>query len=216
MPRRFAWIAIPLFLVGCAHGAGPATVTPELADRAVRLTAPARPLRVVFHWRVLDGEARFSGEGAARIEPSYHARLDLFGAHGEGYLSAALVDAELRIPGEPDAVLPPPAMIWAVLGVVRPPDGATLEGTEQSGNTVELEYGTEDGRLRYVLEEDRLRSVEWRSRGRRMVVELEGGSRGVPDVAAYRDWSRNTELHIELENVEEVEPYPPEIWTPGR
>jgi hypothetical protein len=170
---------------------------------------------VIFDWRVLDGDARFAGQGVARIEGPYRARLDLFGPRGEGYLSAALVYEELRLPGPPDAVVPPPAMIWAALGVVRPPEAAVLQGTRQRGTTVELVYGTAEGRVRYTLEAGRLRAAEWRRAGGRMVVDLAGDAHGLPGEATYRDWASNTELHLELETVEEVEPYPPEIWTPG-
>lgn len=210
------WVAAILGLTACSLNQAPSTVDPAAAEQAIRVTTPRAPLRAIFRWRVLDGEARFSGEGAARIEPPYRARLDLFGAHGEGYLSAALVETELRLPGTADAVLPPAAMIWSVLGVVRPPEAAVLQGTRQRGTVLELYYTTEDGRLRYTMDGERLRSAEWRRGGGRMVVELEGGMRGLPETASYRDWANNTELHIELESVEEVEPYPPEIWTPGR
>lgn len=194
----------------------PSTLDPGAAQRAIDLTAPDRPLRAVFGWRILDGDARFSGRGAARVEAPYRARLDLFGPNGEGYLSAALVGTDLRLPGEPDRALPPPAMIWSVLGVIRPPDGATLLGTREEAGHLELVYQVADSRLRYALEEGRLRMVEWRGGGRRMVVELRDGTGGLPEVSFYRDWSQNTELQTELETVEEVDPYPADIWTLGR
>lgn len=210
---RIAALAVATLLVGCAGRGVPATVDPAAADRAVRETAPDRPLRVVFEWRILDGEARFAGDGVARIEDPYRARLDLFGPKGEGYLSAALVGTELRLPGEPDRALPPPAMIWSVLGVVNPPEDAELRGTRQNGDELELHYAVDGSRLLYVLRGPRLRLVEWRGGGRHMVVELEAAADGMPVAAAYRDWSRGTELHIGVGTVEEVESYPPDIWT---
>ena len=210
------WIIVVTLLTACSTRGIPDTLDPDAARLAVEATAPDRPLRVLFGWRILDGGARFSGEGAARIEPPYRARLDLFGPNGEGYLSAALVGTDLRLPGEPDRALPPPAIIWSVLGVVRPPDDAILLGTREVEGRVELHYGVGESRLRYVLQDGRLRSVDWRGDGRRMVLELNGASGALPTEAAYRDWSQNTELHTELETVEEVDPYPPEIWTLGR
>ncbi len=213
---RIAVMLVVVGLAGCALHGVPDAAQPAVAERAVRETAPDRPLRVIFRWRALDGRARFSGQGVARIEGPYRARLDLFGPRGEGYLSAALVEDRLRFPGEPDAVVPPPAMIWSALGVVRPPEAAVLQGTRRRGTTVELYYQTGEGRLRFTLEEGRLRTAEWRRDRGRMVVELADDVHGLPGRAAYRDWANNTELHLELETVEEVEPYPPEIWTPGR
>lgn len=216
MERVWVGIIAAALLAGCAGRGVPATVDPGAADRAVRETAPDRPLRVIFRWTILDGEARFSGDGVARVEDPYRARLDLFGPQGEGYLSAALVGTDLRLPGEPDRALPPPALIWSVLGVVRPPDDAELVGTRQVGDELELHYAVGESRLLYVLEAARLRLVEWRGAGRHMIVELGAAVDGMPAAATYRDWSRSTELHMELETVEEVEPYPAEIWTLGR
>ena len=49
----------------------------------------------------------------ARIEPPSKARLDLFLDNGEGVLSAALVDDELRLPhGAPEDILPPVELMW--------------------------------------------------------------------------------------------------------
>lgn len=220
-PTRLGSLVLVAVTAACAGRGVPETADPVLAEAAVRETAPDRPLRAVFGWRALDGQARFSGEGAARIEPPYRARLDLFGPRGEGYLTAALIDRELRLPGEPEVALPPPAMLWALLGVVRPPADAVLEGTRVTGDGEaeerELYFAVDGSRLRYVLAGGRLHTAEWTGGGRRMIIELAASADGpLPRTAAYRDWSRNTELHIGLEAVEEVEPYPPEIWTPGR
>ena len=213
---RVGVLAVTALLTACAGRAIPDTLEPAVAERAIRETAPDRPLRAIFDWEALDGEARFAGEGAARIEPPYRARLDLFSAHGETYLSAALVGGEFRLPGEPGVALPPPAMSWAVFGVVRPPGNAELLGTRVQDSETELHYGVEGSRIVYVMTGSRLWSAEWRGAGRRMRVELEDNGEALPARAIYRDWSRNTELHIELQRVEEVEPYPPEIWDPGR
>lgn len=214
--RRTAIAMLALLLTGCAARGVPATLDPPLADEAVAATAPDRPLRAIFDWRMLDGEARFSGSGAARIEPPYHARLDLFGPRGEAYLSAALVDEDVRLPpGAGDVPLPPPPMMWAVLGVVAPPDGATLAGTRVRDGRAELYYARGDEQLIYHLENGRLRRVSWEGGGRRMDVELTGRTAGLPREAVYRDWSGYTELRITVEQVDEVDPYPAEIWRPG-
>ena len=220
-PVRLGSLVLVALTAACAGRGVPETADPVVAERAVRETAPDRPLRAVFGWRALDGQARFSGEGVARIEPPYRARLDLFGPRGEGYLTAALVDREIRLPADPEVALPPPAMLWALLGVVRPPADAVLEATRVSAagheEERELYYEVDGSRLRYVLVGARLRSAEWTGGGRRMIIELAASPEGLlPSTATYRDWSQNTELHIGLEGVEEVEPYPPEIWTPGR
>lgn len=207
-----------MLMAGCAGYRVPDTIQPGVAEGAIAGTAPDRPLRVVFDWRILDGEARFTGSGAARIEPPLRARLDLFGPRGDGYLSAALVDAEIRLPPGVEAPqLPPPALMWAVLGVVAPPPRATLVGTRTDGASTELHYRVEErGRIRYTLEGDALRQVLWEGEDRKMVVELGAPAAfGLPAEAVYRDWSGYTELMMTLERADEVDTYPPETWTPG-
>lgn len=212
--------ALVLLLTGavaaCAGRGVPETLEPEIAATAIGRSAPDRPLQVVFDWTVLDGSARFSGSGAARIEPPYRARLDLFGPQGEGYVSAALVGTDLRLPpGAPAIRLPPAAMMWAVLGVVLPPERARLVGTRSSADRTELYYDADGSRLRYTLVDGRLRSATWDGDGRRMAVELSGVVEpGLPRSAFYRDGSAHTELKLELKRVNEVESYPPDIWIP--
>lgn len=211
------FFGLALLLSGCAGRGLPATVDAGVAADAITGTAPDRPLRVIFDWTILDGGARFNGSGAARIEPPYRARLDLFGPRGEGYLSAALVESDLRLPGGTPAVpLPPPAMIWAALGVVAPPESAVLVGTRVNPDRTELYYDVAESRLRYTLRGGRLSSARWDGPGRRMALELTGSIEpGLPAGAYFRDASAGMELKLNLEQVDEVEPYPPEIWTPG-
>ena len=215
-PFFLAAVACPLVLA-CAANPVPETADPSVAEAVVRETAPDTAVRVIFDWTILEGEARFSGRGVARIQPPHHARLDLFGPRGDGYLSAALVGDEVRLPpGIEGGPLPPPAMMWSVLGVVAPPAGAILEGTLSDGGRTELHYAVDGSRLRYTLEQGRLSQVQWEGDGRRMVVRLNGaGADGVPREAHYRDVSGYTELMLNRESVNEEEPFPSDIWTPG-
>jgi hypothetical protein len=217
-PSRTIPLPLLLLLGACATHAPPDTADPAVADVVLAATAPDRPLHVVFEWRALEGDARFTGEGVARIQPPHHARLDLFGPRGDTYLSAGLVGDDLRLPpGVQAGQIPPPALMWAVLGVVAPPQGAVLVGTRDDGARAELYYETDAGTLWYVLEGGRLRSARWDGAGRRMVVELRGETGpGLPTQATYRDFAAVAELMLNLESVDEVEPFSPDIWNPGR
>ena len=219
LARQVVLVAVLAGLGGCAsRDALPETVEPAVAESAVRATAPDRPLRIVFQWRIMQADARFSGQGAGRVQPPLRARLDLFGPGGNAVLSAALVGDDLRLPpGVPPVQLPPPALMWAALGVVAPPDRATLVGTSVEPARTRLYYQIDEGRLRYTLEGDQLTAALWETDGRRMVVDLSGTSRlGLPGEALYRDPSGPTELMLNLEQVDEAEPYPPDTWQPGR
>lgn len=195
---------------------GPAD--PTVAGAAVAATALEGPLRVVFDWRMRERDARYNGQGVARVEPPDRARLDLFGPRGEGLLSAAVVGQAVRLPEAAQTVpMPPPALLWGTLGVVAPPPGATLDGTQQDGQRVRLAYTLPDGRLLYELEAGRLRGMRLEGPNRRMTVELEGDAgHGAPRRAVYRDWSAFVELEMDVDRVEDVDPYPDDVWVPGR
>jgi hypothetical protein len=217
-PRCLLPVVIGLTLGACAAHSIPTTVEPATAAAAIEATTPDRPLHIVFDWQAIEGEARFTGQGVARVQPPFRARLDLFGPRGDTYLSAALVGGELRMPpGVAGVQMPPPALMWAVLGVVAPPEDAILAGTREAGARTELYYETDGGILRYVLEGGRLVSAQWDGRGRRLAVDLRGQAAfGLPVRTTYRDAAAATELMLNLESVDEVDPHPPEIWTPGR
>lgn len=194
---------------------------PVVAQAIIDSTALRRPMHIVFGWNFTEENARFSGQGAARVQPPYHARLDLFGPRGETYLAAAAVADELRLPpGLPDAlksVVPPIALLWSALGVVRAPEGATLDLTSQSGDTTTVGYARNNERWRFRAVRGRLQYAEWQGpdRGRR-TVELRGtGPHDLPAVAVYRDWLAFRELTLTLDRANETAGFPPDTWQPG-
>lgn len=201
---------------GFAEG-GPA---PLIAQRLVEATAVSEPLHVTFDWSLRDREARFSGSGAARVQPPYRGRLDLFGPRGEVYLVATIERGSIQLPAGADReALPPPALLWAALGVLYPPDGAELTGTSTSTGTAEeqetqLEYRLGEERWRFRLVGDMLRSAEWQngSDGRR-TVELEGtGGPGLPQRARYRDWIAFRELELNIRTAEPTEAFSDDVF----
>jgi len=217
IPRRIL-ATLPLLAACAARSVPPAAPPdPELAREAVEATEPRRTIQITFDWNVRERDARFSGRGVARVQPPYHARLDLFGPRGEGYLTAALVEGGLRLPpAAQDAPVPPPPLLWSVLGVFWPPADAELIATEREGSVVRLEYRNGAERWRYRLEGGRLLYAEWQpANGGRHTVELRhGDGDGPPREARYRDWAAFVELVLMLDSVEDAQPFPPEIWTP--
>ncbi|HSM36095.1 MAG TPA: hypothetical protein VK837_06830 [Longimicrobiales bacterium] len=170
-----------------------------------------------FDWSLREREARFSGEGAVRVAAPEHARLDLFGPRGEFFLAAALVGDDLRLPpGVEDVPLPPPALFWAVLGVLRRPAGATLAATGRDGSAVELDYARGEERWSYRVEAGAVREAEWTDDlGGRMTVEVRAAdAEGRPTSVRYRDWPAFVELVIDVTGTEAVEGHPDETWDP--
>ncbi|HZD06111.1 MAG TPA: hypothetical protein VE173_14465, partial [Longimicrobiales bacterium] len=128
---------------------------------------------------------------------------------------------DLRIPpGVPEGIIPPSHLLWGVLGVFSPGAGAALLGAEDRGaEGVLMRYGYEDGKeIHYVLLGRRVQQVELLRDGhvvQRVSLDLESGAR-YPADAVYRDLGAFRELKITRESVEQVEPYPPDIWDPIR
>ncbi|NLG62917.1 MAG: hypothetical protein GX539_11805 [Candidatus Cloacimonetes bacterium] len=213
---------IGLLCAACASSGsfaagGPA---PLIAQRLVEATTVGEPLHITFDWSLREREARYNGAGAARVQPPYRGRLDLFGPRGETYLIATIDHGRIDLPqgAERDA-LPPPALLWAALGVLYPPDGAQLTGTSTTGEGAEgqetqLEYRLGDERWRFRLVGDMLRSAEWQngSDGRR-TVELDGTiSPGLPQRARYRDWIAFRELELNIRTAEPTEAFSDDVF----
>lgn len=189
---------------------------PQLAQNLVDSTAIRRPLHLIFSWTFTEQSARFTGKGSTRVEPQYKARLDLFGPRGETYLAAAAIGDELRLPpGAPANLIPPVGLLWSAMGVFRPPPGATLESTHQTGDTLTLGYSLANERWRFRSIRGRLQYVEWNGPGGLREVKLEGEMRhGLPKIAVYRDHTAFRELSLTLDQVNEAAPFPPDIWDP--
>ena len=210
---RTALVIGGLGLAACAGRARPGEVQPGVAENALAETRLSGPALLVFDWRLRDGQARFSGSGAARVAPD-RARLDLFGPQDVLYLSALLRDDQLETPqGVPAELVPPAPLLWSVLGVVRPPQGAQLLTAVSRPDQTVLVYGDRGGDWRYVLNGEKLRRVEWlTAAGARHTVELEPGDLA-PRKSVYRDWQEYRELVLELKREEAVDSFPPEVWT---
>ncbi|MBI4409642.1 MAG: hypothetical protein HY561_08045 [Gemmatimonadetes bacterium] len=216
--RSIALLPLLLAPAACAarHGSVSTPAEAAAAERdAIAVTAPQRPLRILFDWTLKEADASFGGRGIARVEPPYRARVDLFGPRQETVLSAALVDGELRLPAGAAAPLPPPSLLWGTLGVFRPPPGAQLTRVQKGPEETRLEYRQKDGRWRFLLADGRLQRAEWEGESGRQSVELSAAEAGVALDAVYRDWVAFRELSLKLDDVQTVDPFPPEIWTPG-
>lgn len=200
---------------------GPAIDAREVALLREADTRPLRPMRTVFRWRINEQGARFSGQGVVRMEPPYRARLDLFLENGEAVLQAALVDDDLRIPAQaPPGLIPPAPLLWISLGVFRPGRLSRLVGGEAIDSTgVRLRYRiAAGGEARFEFENGVPISGELLRGGRveeTLRVDWGPDSDVIPSGTLYRNLPSFRELEIEVESVDYVETYPPDIWDIG-
>ncbi len=210
-------------LLGCGGGNRVVVIEPPVNVQEVVLRAESNerlqvPQQVVFDWAMNErGGARVDGQGVARMEPPFRARLDLFLGNGEPAGAAAMVDDDLRLPTNmPPSVLPPPNLLWGALGVFRPGLGTALLGAERDGDRMLVRYGLPgDAQAVYRLFQGRIEQVEVLRGGsvvQRLTVERD--ELGVPTEALYRDLVEVTELKMTRTSVAQTEPFPADIWMP--
>lgn len=193
-------------------GPDPAVIAAELQ----RATLPASPRQATFQWELDERGAKFRGRGVARYAAPDRFRLDLFGPRGETYLAAALVDETPRIPAAlaERFQLPSPALLWAAVGVVRPPRDARLLGAARSGAETTARWGAGDDVFEYRAEGGVLRSLRRLRRGGVLESVEVDTQDGRPTRAQYRDWVVLRTLTITPESVTDVASFPEDTWSP--
>lgn len=199
---------------GQAAGPDPAV----LAAEAARATVPASPRQVNFAWQLDEAGARFQGRGVGRMIAPSRVRLDLFGPRGETYLSAALVDGEVRVPAIVASrfQLPSPALLWGAVGVIAPPAEATLLSAAADGAATTLRYQLGADVLEYRTRDGRLQTVRRTARGGTAEsIDLEYNDRGLAS-ARYRDWAAYRTLNLTYEPATDASSFPDATWViPG-
>lgn len=214
--RSAVYVALLVGLTACAGTAGTnaAPADPAAESRLIEATQPDRRLEVLFDWTMSDRDARFAGRGLLRLDNSARARVDLFGPRGETLAAAVVEEGVMRVvPQSAAAMLPPPALLWSVLGVFRQPVDAPLTGTTATGTETRLDYQRDGTRWSFSFQDDRLRSTEWTDGTGRRTVELRGDAGfSLPAEAAFRDWTEFRELNLSVTEVEEKASFDVETW----
>ncbi|HYH79073.1 MAG TPA: hypothetical protein VEX86_04730 [Longimicrobium sp.] len=200
-----------------AAGSASAASPDSIAAALRRATTPASPTQARFAWSLDEAGSRFSGSGVARYAAPERFRLDLFGPRGETYLAAALVGETARIPPQVAErfKLPSPALLWAAVGVVRPPSAARLTSATDEGGRVTLRYDLgADGTLEYRAQGTHLASVRrLRGGGVQETVDLERGADGALKAARYRDVPAFRNLNLTLQSSDAAS-FSEDVWSP--
>lgn len=204
-----------------APAAGSASAAPDpdsIAAALKRATLPSSPKQARFAWSLDEAGSRFNGRGVARYVAPERFRLDLFGPRGETVLAAALVGETPRVP--PTVTerfkLPSLALLWATVGVVRPPAAARLASATDEGGRVTVRYDLgSEGTLEYHARGGRLESLR-RLKGSAVQesVEIDRTSAGALRAARYRDWVALRNLNLTLESSSDASTFPDDTWNP--
>jgi hypothetical protein len=204
---------------GCATVPAGGPPDPATEARVVAATAPQQPMQVTFDWNMTDRDARFNGRGVLRVDRGYRARVDLFGPRGETLTAGVVEGEQMRVvPAGSEALLPPPALLWAALGVFRAPTGTVLTSTTAVDGGFILGYARDDAHWTFRFENDALRSTEWtQGRARRTVVLTGTAPMGLPQQAVFRDWTEFRELTLRVTDVEQRTGFDRDVWIlPGQ
>ena len=128
--------------VGCAAAprAGPLTGVPVATGVPDTRLRPGYR-RLIFAWEAKERVFSARGEGVARLAPPDSLRIDLFLENGSSGGYAILIGDSLVALAQDEArrSLPPEAMLWATLGVVRVTAPDTT--ARQDGDTLRVEIG---------------------------------------------------------------------------
>jgi len=107
-------------------------------------------------------------------------------------------------------------IVWAAVGVVRPPASARLTAATDEGGRVTLRYDLGgDGTLEYRAQGGRLQSVRrLRGGGVQESVDLERAADGSLKAARYRDQAAYRSLNLTLESSTDVASFADDVWSP--
>lgn len=147
----------------------------EAAERDVavawaRATLPGRQTAIRFRWKYRDDRRSLGGRGTARIGPPDSLRFDFSGPLGFGAGAAVVVGDTVVWADPPErfrSLVPAVRLLWAALGVVRPPAaGVAVSGRVAPPRSI---WRFVDGgdTLDYVVTagSERVLEAEWRREG---------------------------------------------------
>ncbi|GEM_PF-359691 len=213
----------------------PLPLAPVDRDAAVawaRATAPVHPTAIRFRWRYQDAQKRWGGRGQARIAPPDSLRFDYVGPLGLG-AGAAVVVGDTAIWADPEksfrSLVPAVRMLWASLGVVRPPaeeaavfgmasgadaaggggdGGVSLWRFVEGGDTLDYRETRRDGR---VLE------AEWRRAGTVIArSRTTFDARALPASARVEFPKERARFELTVVAVDTAAAFDPAIWRSRR
>jgi hypothetical protein len=210
MMSRLAFaLALCLSAVGCAPRLKP--LGGELtAVIAMPRTEMARGYRqIFFDWEYTDADMSGKGNGVARVAWPDSGRLDFFLAGGLAGGSAVLIGDSLQLPGIDlfRRLIPPPTLLWAVLGRSAFPVTRDTAVSRQ-GALLQADLG-QPVQWRATFRSDSLVRLE-RVEGKRVVEWVEH----LPDRhIVYRQEAARRSLKLQVTRIDTVGSFDASIWS---
>ena len=206
--RLLMLCATSAFVAGCAPRVAPLEGAPAPNRSLPNIQLPGQHRHLSFRWNYEENSLLTNGEGAIRASAPDSARVDLFLNGGVSLGYAILVGDSLRGPhiDQIRRVLPPPAMMWAVLGrLAIPPLPDTVVNVE--GETIHADIGR-PAAWRVTIKGNRLMQLARLNGGRiAEVVTRDEGGRLLYEVPGRR------KLWLGIIRDEEVPAFDATIWS---
>lgn len=214
----YLWGRLLVTAVGvtaCVPRLSPLVGAPVPASRLPRAGLPPGHGQVVFDWELSDRDITTRGEGSARVASPDSARLDFFLGGSLGGAAILIGDTVETPPGAPGLVrrlIPPPTLLWAVLGRVALPNlpDTVLRiegGTSPSDSVLRADVGNPVA-WRLTFRGDTLIRAERVDRGR----VIEWVERTDSTRIHYRNEAARRSLQITVKRRTEVPGFDASIW----
>jgi hypothetical protein len=183
-------------------------------------TEPSTHMAIRFRWKYQDADKRWGGRGQARIAPPDSLRFDYVGPLGLGAGAAAVV-ADSTIWADPEknfrSLVPAVRMLWAGLGIVRPPrpDAAVFRagGPDTSFQIWRFVQDADTLDYRQTRSSPGVLEAEWRQQGKvlaRSRTELD--ARGRPASARIDFPEGRARFEFTVVAIDTTAAFDPAIW----
>ena len=215
-------VLIALLAAACSRPPAPIVpagafvpVSPEEFRAAAARTVPGASALLAIHWLYDDGDAPISGRGAVRLAPPDSLRLDV-GVPIVGRATLVLAgDSAWSKPGSlVRQVLPSRSVLWAMFGVVWPPDSLVRVERDQEADRRTWRVAGADGIVTTLeLRGDTLLDAT-ESRGDRAIgrLDLTRDASGVIVRAVATDVEHGARFTMDVDHRETGGSFPSDIW----
>ncbi|HVO34641.1 MAG TPA: hypothetical protein VMT21_03680 [Gemmatimonadales bacterium] len=184
------------------------------AAMAARSVPPA-PQLIRVRWRYDDGNREATGRGAVRLAPPDSVRLDVaVPVVGRATLVLAGGSSWAQPDEVVDAVPRSRALLWALFGMIQPPDAGTRIEAGAAADRRLYRLTAPNGGVT-VLEcrgDTLLGATELKSDRVVGRLDLTRDATGAVVKADAKDFEHRARFIVEVEHREASEPFPAEIW----
>ncbi len=228
--RAGSYIAACVALTAC-HGhlapLVPEPLAPVAADSIAVWTAPngpTRPVALRFKWTYRDNRRSGGGHGTLRIAPPDSMRIDWASALSIKSGATVVIGDSLRWadPKEdyPSSTSQAIQLVWTALGIVRPPDSATVTTGMRDSTGAVWRYARDRDTVSFRLTgtgTPRTLQGEWRRDGKLMArsrTQLAAG--GLPQGTRVDVPERSARFEITFVAVDSTATFAPALWRSRR